>query len=507
MASNNQTQKLSRFESVRRRDIDLFKHNLPSNQSQFDRLRHINRHYRSRSHPHPTSQRLARQPHAQRDLSAERLYKETTELLQRSRQVSRQTNMPDQQETPPPPAQDIIQQAAEEPTEENPDPITNNANNADTNDTEDTTRHDNNTEGKPNLYYPIPPPINTTTIEHRSAIPSRFFRPPVFSGKPQESFIEFKQKVQKYFRHLRVSEDEFMLDFPLLLQDKAARDFDALDLEVQESLNKAMNALEEIYVSPNITQNFSAVTRRVQKDGETVQDFLSDLIRLFNDTRINDENQKVAIAITNLTPAVRRVIAPFDIKSLSHLEQLASRAELSLAQDGSTEESKLTQAINALQSRPDEQIDKLQSSVNSLAAMVKQLQTQQHRPSQTQTNYSHRNQSQTPRNRQNNYSNTSQNFTPAYNSYNNPYNNQDRRQTHNYNTHQHTQQHNYNAHQHTQQHNMQPRSQMPQNRGNISFCRQCNEAHAYAQHTNPVCGYCNNRGHVRSQCLLLNPKN
>ena len=43
-----------------------------------------------------------------------------------------------------------------------------------------------------------------------------------------------------------------MLDFPLLQQDKAARDFDALDLEVQESLTKAMKALKS-YIMCHLT--------------------------------------------------------------------------------------------------------------------------------------------------------------------------------------------------------------------------------------------------------------
>lgn len=362
--------------------------------------------------------------------------------------------------------------------------------------------------------------------------------PPVFHGTNDENFERFIREVERFAAAVGWTDAQTARNVPFMFQGRALQVYDTVPDNVKGSWTQLIAHLRNIHPFARNRQAFAFDSlTRMQNPGESVAAYTHDMLNIFADAGIQDEDLKVWIYKKGLLPAYRPYVLLQDAQTLHDAERDALKAERvnrSGQLTGQTHGLQVNylfnepvpvkpvvpqnpiEAIPPIPAQSDVQINQIREKIDKLTTAFNNSRPPQTDKPKPVTNPKPNNnppRQQRPRNNQNqsqslpppvvNYNFPQPTMQPSFrppssNNAQRPYYNQGQRfrpPRPPFNPNQNQNQ--------IQRFNSNQSQQQQQHR----FCRQCQQRHPERQHTVQFCFNCGQTGHFRRECPTRESEN
>ena len=201
------------------------------------------------------------------------------------------------------------------------------------------------TRGQPSLFSDIKQRRTMSIAEQSSAsnisrdrTPTRMssdasFAPPPFKGLPSEDAERWLRRFRYYVEYRKLSDDEALQLFKLLLSDTAADWLESLDDAEKRSMHSLAKSFIERFETSEIYRwkQASAIFTRQQGPNETVDIFITDVLNLAKRVPIDDQKIIRFALLKGFKPAIRQHVLQSSADTLDATVKAARIAEAAAA--------------------------------------------------------------------------------------------------------------------------------------------------------------------------------
>ena len=285
-----------------------------------------------------------------------------------------------------------------------------------------------------------------TNRPQQSAIKGLNFPPPTFGGDETTLFSAWRREYEEYGACMGWTDEHKLRGLSMVLSGRAKQMYQDLPAGSKVTWTSAIRGLENRFdeASPSSLTTFTLLDR-VQQHGETVRKYTVDMVHRLRTAKVTNEQHRLAYYYKGLLPAIKRAVFILQPKTLEECEKQAMIVEDNFRMNGGS---------NTTVAEEDVAIMNTARSKDTTATA-------------------------TQNNRQRHYHN---------------------RHAHQGNQHGRQQNPPAGPPQHDGQNGQQQNQEQDKGQSPLVYCHQCRERHAWRKHTDPTCGKCGRRGHVKYDC-------
>jgi len=207
-----------------------------------------------------------------------------------------------------------------------------------------TVKEEHSTPGQPSVFGDIKLHRTMSIAEQSSAsnsfrdrTPTRSsdasFAPPPFKGLPSEDAERWLRRFTYYVEYRKLSDDEALQLFKLLLSDTAADWLESLDDTDKRSLRSISKCFIERFESSEVNRwkQASKIFTRQQGPNESVDIFITDVLNLAKRVPIDDQKIIRFALLKGFKPAIRQHVLQSSAETLDATVKAARIAEAAAA--------------------------------------------------------------------------------------------------------------------------------------------------------------------------------
>ena len=152
--------------------------------------------------------------------------------------------------------------------------------------------------------------------------------PPIFHGTNDENFERFTREVERFAAAVGWNDQQVARNVPFMFKGRALQVYDTVPDNVKQSWALLLTHLQNVHPFMRNRQAYAFDSlNRMQNEGESVAAYTHDMLNIFADARIQDEDMKVWIYKKGLLPTYRPYVLLQDARTLQDAERDALKAE------------------------------------------------------------------------------------------------------------------------------------------------------------------------------------